>query len=1684
MAKQNKFGTFGGVFVPSILTILGVIMYLRLPTIIGEAGLWATIGIIIIAHIISVTTGLSVSSIATDKKVEAGGTYFMISRSMGLPIGGTIGVALFVGLSFSVSLYLIGFSESLLGTYGENFGLDLSIKSIRIVGSIVLLLITILTFISTSLAIKTQYIILGLILLSLVSIFVGTDKPDYVATSPWLTNSGSSIPLMVLFGIFFPAVTGFEAGVSMSGDLEDPKKSIPGGSISAIVVGFVVYIGLSFFLAYTVDGSLLTDKAGKIPMMEIAWIPELVIAGIFGATLSSALGSILGAPRILQATALDKITPQIFSKGSGKTNEPRNALLLTFVIAEIGILIGELDMIARIVSIFFITTYGFLNISAAFEKWTSADFRPEFKISGWISVIGAIACIFVMIQLDPLAMLGAVILLGILFFYLKNKELKLESGDAWSGVWASLVKTGLTRLTKNKLHNRNWRPNVIMFSGNPNTRKHMIQMGKAISGSLGILSAFELVEGGTKILAKTDSNLNEEKDATGYFHYKFTCKDVYTGMDSISRIYGFSGVEPNTILMGWSRNPRSKDQFIDLLKGFDQNGYSSIFLDYNLEKKFGNQKTIDIWWSGLDRNLAFAVKLIQHITTSEIWSITQTRLMIINPFNAEAESVYRAANSLIKDFRIDADVRVINNEIDPLTRKEIIHEESADTDLVIVGISNKEYNNLGDHYDEISEILDGVGSTLVINAAKVFEDFEVISTSSPKSLESVGSPVAISLPKLSLSPYPEVASDIAKLEQNGLKVLELFYRKAFSQVAKDHSGIIRELLKRVESAKKELVKINELAELVRRKKAIDKLKNDSFFKINSLLKDGLSGETLNAHKGKIAEGVSWYVNRLRTELKKFPSKLRIQYTEEDIKIAKTDRFGLKMLKSSKKLKHQITGAPISQDIAYRNSARYYQYQNRLNFLNGFLNKFLAEELAFFDELRNVTNSFFSCLDGVERKINSSVTDWFNLQSLEELEKVIGEFEHNTLALAGRRQGRLQVEFVNNLQEMNDDLSLVDVDHLISQKLKSDRHYRATESAIDEFYELYGTKVQTTLNLILIELSVNATKNRMDAIQDSFTADLEQTIDRKYIRELEAFNSQMESEKQVPEQEKTAIGLDIQPQIRETFTNGLNRMQPLIDAMPDKLEIYSAKNPETDEESVEIPVARMMEYYFKSKFQLPIEEEFEKLAETLKRSAYSVRDVINLAEVSLENNASSEQTTSDEDLLADAVRKIQQEIVEVRDELSRFSELSAAKFEEVFLPLSSMKIEESATEFSSGLMAYQGQQVLTGVNKAFVAVKENIQKTISQLFYRRSEGILITRKIKEARDHRSTTSKMLDFREKVNPEKAVLSLLPHYYITLFNGKSSIGRDFWVKRPIEEELFKKALKRYREGYKGGIMIIGERNSGKTAFTRQMTLNQLKNQHIYTVFPPVQGSASLADFHKTLTKATQKRGEAAQILGRLPAGSTIVFNDLELFWEKTEEGNNIMKLLTTLIDQFSHKILFIVNINPFAWKIINELNTMSQYFIEEISMMPFDAEDLKDLVMNRHRSSGMAVGLARLFNNYFNYSQGIPGTALGGWLANIKKMSGGNLLVNTPEPPELGIFESMEKDWENLLGQLIIHKRMNKVTVAKIFGWEMEKVETTILALQRAGMIVEKIAGVYQVDPFAEPFIAASFKERDLL
>ncbi len=721
MPEKKKFGTFAGVFTPSILTILGVIMYMRLGWVVGNTGLLGAIGIIIIAHIIAVTTGLSVSSVATDKKIGAGGIYYVLSRSMGIPIGGSIGIALYVGTAFSIALYLIGFSES----FNSFFGYGMSVNDFRLTGTIALTALTVLALISTSVALKAQFFILAAIALSLISVFLGTT--EFAPQSVPLFATEGAVPLEVVFAIFFPAVTGFTAGIAMSGDLKDPKRSIPVGTLAAIGTGLLVYILLAIFMAFAINPDLL--KSDYNILMKMAFFAPAVVAGIWGATLSSALGGILGGPRILQAMSIDKVTPRIFGKGNGKNNEPVNALFMVFIIAEAGILIGELDVIARVVSMFYLTAYGFINISYFLESWANPDFQPSFKIKRWIGLLGFIACFVVMFKLDMIAMMAALAVITALYFALQRKEVKIQSNDVWRSVWENVVNKGLKKIDEKDDENMNWNPNIILFSGKSDHQKYLLELGKTVSGRTGIVTNFKLIldKNSDIPIRKAEQTVRDDNfKELGIFARQIKVDNIYTGITNIASTFGFSGVEPNTIMMGWPKGLENSTEYSKMTETLLHLDYNLLYLDFDRKAKFGNYKSVDLWWRETDsKNAEMMLNIARFIIASPKWDNPDIRVLFVNNNNVAIELIHDNIAKLVEDLRVNVQIKIINNAVEQKPFYDIIAEESARTNLTLVGIPNYRIEKQAEFVLKTNHLFETIGSTLLVKAANNFNELDL-----------------------------------------------------------------------------------------------------------------------------------------------------------------------------------------------------------------------------------------------------------------------------------------------------------------------------------------------------------------------------------------------------------------------------------------------------------------------------------------------------------------------------------------------------------------------------------------------------------------------------------------------------------------------------------------------------------------------------------------------------------------------------------------------------------------------------------------------------------------------------------------------------------------------------------------------------------------------------------------------
>ena len=455
----RRFGTFEGVFTPTILTIIGVILYLRLGWVVGQLGLLKALGIILLAHVATLTTGLALSSLATNTRIGAGGFYSLISKTLGLEAGGAIGIPLYISQSLSIALYVVGFTEAWLLLFPEHLPFYTM--------TIVFLFIFALTYGSAKIAMKFQFLVMGAIALSLISFIMGVFLESEAIS--WTSEVKSDIGYWQVFAIFFPAVTGISAGAALSGDLSDPKKSLPLGIMIAIMTGLMIYLGMAVLLAMSGTGDTL--KNNQMIMVDKAYFPSLVIAGIMGATFSSALSSFLAASRILMALGIDHLVPmgKLVSTRSPR-GEPRIATLITACIAYLCLVSLKLDGIAALLTMFFLITYATINFAVFIEKAVGMpSFRPSFKVPQWVPLLGGIGCTVIMFLINLYLAALAVAMILIVYGLQLRRNLHNEWGDVRSGFFTLIAEWAAKTAAKLPSGVKNWKPNFLVPIENPHT---------------------------------------------------------------------------------------------------------------------------------------------------------------------------------------------------------------------------------------------------------------------------------------------------------------------------------------------------------------------------------------------------------------------------------------------------------------------------------------------------------------------------------------------------------------------------------------------------------------------------------------------------------------------------------------------------------------------------------------------------------------------------------------------------------------------------------------------------------------------------------------------------------------------------------------------------------------------------------------------------------------------------------------------------------------------------------------------------------------------------------------------------------------------------------------------------------------------------------------------------------------
>jgi len=723
---KGTLGTFLGVYTPTILTILGVIMYLRFGWVIGHLGLVKTLLIVVLANGITLVTTLSFSSMATNMRVGTGGAYFIISRSLGLGIGAAIGVPLYLSQAISITLYSYGLAESLSIVWPE---VPLAAACI-----VIILLVSGISIYGAKFALKTQVPLLILVALSIGALAVGAAMimrsqplPEMTGV-PFVMEAASDLSFWIGFAVFFPAVTGVMAGLSLSGDLKNPGRSIPLGAIAASVTGFVVYLAIPILLVSAADPvSLRTDSLIWLKIAPFGAL--LVLPGLWGAILSSAVGSVLGAPRTLQAVIRDQVVNRRVRTFISGHWGVRVALIVSSAIALAAVYLGDLNAVAQVVTMFFLTVYGTINLVAGLETLSGdPSWRPRFRVPWMINIACGLACLWVMFLISPVASIVAILIEVLLWLFFARREQKATWGDSRRGLLEAMLRFALIRLSRRSMSPRNWRPHVLCFVDDPRRKLDLIKFASWFSQNRGVVTVCELVVGDLlKEKIDTAARLEATRklmsaEELAVFPEVDVVDNVINGIVDVAQANGIAGFSSNTILLGWPKDRQMMCDFLDVAGRLERLRKSVVIARIHPQHIFPVKKTsreIHVWWGGLKQNGDLMLLLAYLLTRNPEWRNAEVKILCAasNEFAQQNTSHY--VQSMLREIRIEAQCDVFLIPPDK-TINELIHERSANADVVFLGLASPDAGKEAEYVDRLEDLVGDLPVVFFVKNASLF----------------------------------------------------------------------------------------------------------------------------------------------------------------------------------------------------------------------------------------------------------------------------------------------------------------------------------------------------------------------------------------------------------------------------------------------------------------------------------------------------------------------------------------------------------------------------------------------------------------------------------------------------------------------------------------------------------------------------------------------------------------------------------------------------------------------------------------------------------------------------------------------------------------------------------------------------------------------------------------------------
>ncbi|XP_072530287.1 solute carrier family 12 member 9 [Salminus brasiliensis] len=611
-ANPRTLNTFFGVMVPTILSMFSIILFLRTGFVIGHAGLLQGLLMLGVAYFIISLTVLSICAISTNGAVQGGGAYYMISRSLGPEFGGSIGLMFFLAKVFSCGVYVLGLVEAILDIFGQDPAVGMA-EGVRVLpqgywfsvlySSVLLLLCLLVCLVGAHIYAKASFITLLVVTVAILSILispllVGPRRFSFTHTldhNRSLTHNGTYtgfnsstlsnnlgpgysldystnrvMSFSTVFAVMFTSCTGIMAGANMSGELKNPSVAIPKGTILAVLYTFIVYVLLFFLVSSTCDRLLLINDYGVFQRINV-W-PPFVIVGVYCASLSAAMCSLIGASRILHALAIDQLfgLPLAPAAITSQSGNPWVSVLFTWALVQCTVFAGQLNVIAGFVTVFYLLAYAAVDLACLALEWASApNFRPTFQLFSWHTcLLGLLSCLVMMFVINPVYSSASIVLLLLLLLFLHYRSPTSSWGYISQALIFHQVRKYLLMLDSRKDHVKFWRPQVLLMVANPRSSCQLISFVNQLKkGGLFVLGHVQL---GDLDLLPTDPVQQQynfwlslvDKLGVKAFVDLTLSPSVRQGTQHLLRITGLGGMKPNTLVLGFYDNSYPEDYLL------------------------------------------------------------------------------------------------------------------------------------------------------------------------------------------------------------------------------------------------------------------------------------------------------------------------------------------------------------------------------------------------------------------------------------------------------------------------------------------------------------------------------------------------------------------------------------------------------------------------------------------------------------------------------------------------------------------------------------------------------------------------------------------------------------------------------------------------------------------------------------------------------------------------------------------------------------------------------------------------------------------------------------------------------------------------------------------------------------------------------------------------------------------